>query len=1213
MRKYRGITLTPGRESGAQHRRLSMLTRSGEALGWGKKACQLLNSAEVEQEDVGEEMGEQPEPGASAPGVNGRPLQGSTVLGGTTSQPAMRTNPATSPQHWWEELMRAEAARGWYPAQSIPTGPVHQNYMAQSLHGMQFPMTAPTPATSHCIGVTHSGITLPPDPFRNTGVNIQHNGATATSTSYVNSSPGRIYPSMRDIMAEQSQQKNEALNGDPGKPRSNPTSPPKSYANAAAPGAPPQASTQKKALSGEEVRRRVAEILETIPKPLETTEPARIMKYKLSDQAAEDFGRKTIDLETRAVILYTGSINPLRDTVAKWIQEHFITKLKVNAIQLRVLDRSHYLVTLATEEERAKLFNAGPQYLNGRFVEIIPWTPDYDTASLTRRRKPAWVSIAGLSPSLESEGRRMLERLGKVLHMSGVDNHGRSKFSDVRGMVLLAVEEDQPEAIVIEYEGGSAEFKLYYEYLPEGCYMCHEVGHVARFCPTTTSTREVSQEELEEAINLAKDRKSKQQETTNEVAEDTMEEGQDAAASKQRAPERNLQPQPTQDNVPQTVRLGSPDQRRSNSTQLDLNTQAEQLTGEEGKEVHTVDNSLTGEIEAADMETNSAQKRGTYGNASQEDAQEGTHSETEARTQGGKKPRATAEPEGSVNQRGIEDSPQSQPHQHSQLGMIHGRHWATTDATPEDNDCQDSQHTGNNGGPKPRRGKDTDYRMANSQSNTPKEKNQKIKDGARSKSKSGDRNKIRAVQNWLRGEGRKVKILALQELKAGENNLEFNIRRIIDGAVTAVDYSYTDRGRTAIIVHPSLKAIQTGVRGDGTAAWVEIDTAIGRINVASIYGPREAVPKAEFLTWLKNFRAEGKWIFLGDWNFVTEVQDSVGPTPMLHGSMMRKWRAAYQEWDLIDLRHCAGVKQGPLYTRQARHGDRLDQARLDRVYANNQGLWIHTIKRLLHDGREGTSDHIPVVADLMLTSQVRTLKVKRGSYIKMDAESLQDSTFKEQVRQAWSDGWDLSPNPAVAWTLAWRRVQQLYKDRRDARQKQVSKLQGYKDKLNETRIRLTIQGGQQAELDEYKNLELTIKDLERTAGEAARRRSRANWMQQGDAPTKFYFATLRAKHAAERMNMITTDEGEEITDEDRIMREIHTFYRELYAQEELTEGHLGEETAILASLENRLNTEENEKLQLFPDREEIQRIVKNLPRWKAPGIDGVTAEVIQEL
>ncbi|KAL3677354.1 hypothetical protein R1sor_027302 [Riccia sorocarpa] len=239
----------------------------------------------------------------------------------------------------------------------------------------------------------------------------------------------------------------------------------------------------------------------------------------------------------------------------------------------------------------------------------------------------------------------------------------------------------------------------------------------------------------------------------------------------------------------------------------------------------------------------------------------------------------------------------------------------------------------------------------------------------------------------------------------------------------------------------------------------------------------------------------------------------------------------------------------------------------------------------------------------------------------MDAESLQDTNFRDRVKQEWAEGWSLSPVPTIAWTLAWGRVQNLYKERRDERQKQMSKLQTLKDKVEEIRIRLAEQGrrnnGREREehtndLEEYKKYEAEVRELEHSAGEAARRRSRACWLQRGDTPTKYYFAILRAKQAASRMTTLITNEEEEITDEDRILEEIHTFYNNLYTREELPSNHLEEETATLATLDKKLDGEDNLKLQLIPDEEEIRTIVKNMPKDKSPGIDGITAEVLQE-
>ncbi|KAL3691391.1 hypothetical protein R1sor_005042 [Riccia sorocarpa] len=991
-----------------------MLTRSGEALGWGKRACQLNYLEETEAVAANTEMAEETNATAAAADANDWRISGNLIRSQGLAEPGMHTNPVISPHQWWEELMRAEAERaaaGWLPNNSAPMLNQGMHHLLsqggpQSFQGI--PGVGTQIGTMHTNGVFIPGGTQAPgakapvtNPLTQAQADAPHEQGIPTSgaPNLGRASRAHTLPSLRDIMAEQSQQKLAAMGQGSNSTLNTPIEPQKSYATATAPNTQQPAKPQRQAYTDEEIRRRVAGILETIPKPMERATPSKILKYKLSDEAAEAFGRKTLDLENRGLILYTGGINPLRDTVSKWIQEQFITKLKVNAVQLRVLDRSHYLVILASEEERAKLFNAGPQYLNGRFVEIIPWIADYDTTTLTKKRKPAWVSIAGLSPSLEGEGRKILEKLGKVLHMSGVDQQGRSKFSDVRGMVLLSVEDDQPEAIMIEYEGGSAEFQLYYEFLPEGCYVCHEVGHVARFCPTTTTTREIPQEELDEAIRAANElRKAKEAKAdatknppevqpTHTAAEDFTSTASPKQHQKGSSTPKNAIPTqnpfgllaiPDEENstesdeemgdeaeVHQTVRLHSPNSTPVEDHSIDLNKKAE----ERQKELEQI------EVEpvAEDMDTNAAQKRGTYGNTSQEEIHDNNDRNN---TSQGKKQRAEVTQLASINQQVATDSPSQNQHQDTQLGVIQGKHWAPVDSTPVENDCQDSQLT------------------------DPEEVEQ-----------GGEQQRNGITIKPRRGGSERTE-------NQGRSDKQIKRWRIMEQAYTVIDYSQTDRGGTTLIVHPSLQVTNSGIRGNGTAAWVEVETCIGRVNVASIYGPREAIPKGELLTWLRNFNEGGKWFFVDDWNFVTEIIDSVGPTPMLHGSLMRKWRAVDQEWDFLDLRYCAGDRQGPFYTRQATHGDRLDQARLDRVYANDHGLWIHTVTRVKHDGKESASDYIPVLVDLLLDRREPGNRTKRTSYTKMDVESLHDQNFREKVRAEWVEGWNLSPVPTIAWMIS---------------------------------------------------------------------------------------------------------------------------------------------------------------------------------------------------
>ncbi|KAL3700190.1 hypothetical protein R1sor_018212 [Riccia sorocarpa] len=679
---------------------------------------------------------------------------------GSTSQPAMRDNP-TYPHRWWEEMMRAEAERsamGWYHTQPGPyVNPDLHHYFSggptnaahrQSLGGLFQPAGGTVQSTTVGHGHHHK------EPQRSPDTQLDESRVRGSTPPRPRDEPNSTQrrtslQSLRDIMVEQLRQKDDGQKEEVDTPMAEESQPNKSYATAVGGATTKQPSqVQKKVLSGEEIRVRVAEILNTIPRPQEPAEPSRILKYKLSDEASEAFGRKTLELEALAVILCTGGINPLRDTVAKWVQDQVITKLKITVKQLRVLDRSHYLLTLGTEEERAKMLNTGPQYLNGRFVEIMPWTADYDTTTLTKKRKPAWVSIAGLSPSLEAEGRKILGKLGKVLHMSGVDQQGKNKFLDVMGMVLLGVDDIHPEAIEIEYEGGCAEFQLYYEFLPEGCYTCHETGHVARFCPKSQKTREVTQEELDEAIRAAE--KAKQTEGDDEDVEVASPRSSSStrtgSATTNTSATMNTpipvanpydilgepdgdevlqEEEEEQDDPVPTIRIQTQEQL-STQPELDLNQTATGEMQQQRSSIHTIEEEREEDTGVEEMDANSAQKRGTYGNIGHRDEQE--QNEADGRSQG-KKVRATVDLTATIDQASPEATPTKIASIDSQLGVIIGKHWSPVGGTPEAVSCNDSQQSDPEENDRQRPGKNPDGKTATSQSNGgAKAKGRRLKD-----------------------------------------------------------------------------------------------------------------------------------------------------------------------------------------------------------------------------------------------------------------------------------------------------------------------------------------------------------------------------------------------------------------------------------------------------------------------------------------------------
>ncbi|KAL3681016.1 hypothetical protein R1sor_023972 [Riccia sorocarpa] len=88
--------------------------------------------------------------------------------------------------------------------------------------------------------------------------------------------------------------------------------------------------------------------------------------------------------------------------------------------------------------------------------------------------------------------------------------------------------------------------------------------------------------------------------------------------------------------------------------------------------------------------------------------------------------------------------------------------------------------------------------------------------------------RVKVAEQWMRGTGKEAKVLALQEMKAGEDRLEFNVRKLIPGAHCMIDYSMSDRGGAAIVIHPSIKVLEGGIKGDGSMAWAVVETKVGR-------------------------------------------------------------------------------------------------------------------------------------------------------------------------------------------------------------------------------------------------------------------------------------------------------------------------------------------------------------------------------------------------
>ncbi|KAL3676393.1 hypothetical protein R1sor_026341 [Riccia sorocarpa] len=126
-----------------------------------------------------------------------------------------------------------------------------------------------------------------------------------------------------------------------------------------------------------------------------------------------------------------------------------------------------------------------------------------------------------------------------------------------------------------------------------------------------------------------------------------------------------------------------------------------------------------------------------------------------------------------------------------------------------------------------------------------------------------------------------------------------------------------------------------------------------------------------------------------------------------------------------------------------------------------------------------------------------------------------------------------------------------------------------------------------------------------------RRWSQTRWMQQGDAPSRFFFTLLKTKRAREAITLLDTQDGRRLETKDDIMSELHRFYTNLYKRDPAIEAAASMRKDVLSGITRKVNSTQNAKLSAIPMVEEVGNTVRSLKNDKAPGADGMTSEVIK--
>ncbi|KAL3681274.1 hypothetical protein R1sor_024230 [Riccia sorocarpa] len=445
----------------------------------------------------------------------------------------------------------------------------------------------------------------------------------------------------------------------------------------------------------------------------------------------------------------------------------------------------------------------------------------------------------------------------------------------------------------------------------------------------------------------------------------------------------------------------------------------------------------------------------------------------------------------------------------------------------------------------------------------------------------------RIVRKFLTKNYKNVDIIALQELKiTHKKKLERNLRALLPEGRIIIDYTNSGRGGCALLVNARLRVLETGTSGFGGAAWANIHTATGTVKVASIHAPNIREERTTYWDWWDRQLDGEDCIVVGDFNNVELPDDSRGKSALIRGAEERSWKRFTYRADLVDAYLAAAKTTGGTFTRMAFCGQRYDQARLDRFYLSNGGEWCESIQAVNHHSEQTLSDHIPVSLQLQLVHD-DSHNWQPKSYFKMSTHLIKRPGVLEKLEEAWGQHSPFCRSTQKPWDLGWGRLRQILREEKAIVEKEEHGYQDLRREVEELRIWMEEEGGNSdlhAEL-QLKEAELREQDLREAR--AWKYRSKEKWLKEGEAPSRYFYAQLKAKFSREKIAVLEREDGRRIIGHQEILREIEEYYKQLYTRGEETEETRQARNRILQKLTKTISTLEDATIHAEPTEQEV--------------------------
>ena len=380
--------------------------------------------------------------------------------------------------------------------------------------------------------------------------------------------------------------------------------------------------------------------------------------------------------------------------------------------------------------------------------------------------------------------------------------------------------------------------------------------------------------------------------------------------------------------------------------------------------------------------------------------------------------------------------------------------------------------------------------------------------------------------------------------------------------------------------------------------------------LTNYYGPNDETGQVNVLKKLAiklkeiNTDENTQYILGGDWNLVFDKSlDAMGGTRSLKYRSLKELQAIISDYNLADIWR---IRNPTLRQFTWRRANPLTMRRLDFfLISDNLQYEVKLCKHLT----PVQSDHSPV--NLCLSSLGEGTGRGRG-YWKFNNSLIEDKVFVESLKQHIGQLKSLfydEQDPRINWDYLKYKIFRFSKQYANERaEKRKSRRKHLEEKVSKLEREIVdTEGDSEDVILEYESAKNELEKLYEYITNGIILRSKAQWYEEGEKNTKYFLSLEKNNKAKSHIRKLMDSEGEEITDQKKILKEINGFYANLY--EKKSPKTEQECLQYLASINTpKLSEVEKESCEGRLTLQNCWDALITMKNGKSPGNDGLTKE-----